>query len=230
MKPKSGTAALLWDPVPIAVGFGVPLLPSRSPRAHHSLVAAPDPAVTKTGQGRQKRGEEQQEMGRAGPAVAAAASSPSPSRGLSHGRLPWVGELGARVWTPGFSGATERERGVVHGDRNSGPGIAAGKESASIVPREVSGVRPRPSGPARAPFPLYIVLRQSGRRPPPGPQVSVSVPPPRLPSFPPPLLPSSPPSCLRISLGPTLLLFLSPPSGRQAPPHPLPWEPRRLVS
>lgn len=62
LKANSGTAALLWDPVPIAVGFGVPLLPSRSPRAHHSLVAAPDPAVTKAGQGRQKRGEEQQEM------------------------------------------------------------------------------------------------------------------------------------------------------------------------
>lgn len=96
-------------------------------RAHHSLVAAPDPAVTKAGRGRQKRGEERQEMGRAGPAVAAAASSPSPSRDLSHGRLPWVGELGARVWTPGFSKATERERGVVHGDGNRGPGVAAGK-------------------------------------------------------------------------------------------------------
>lgn len=189
-----------------------------SPRAHHSLVAALDPAVTKAGRGRRKRGEERQEMGRAGPAVAAAASSASPSRGLSHGRLPWVGELGAGVRTPGFSRATERERGVVPGDRNGGPGVAAGKgESASLAPRGgLWSEAPPPRAPPRAPFPLPIVLRQSGRRPPPGPQVSVSVPPPRLPlslllSFPPPLPPVSGSPSVPLSSSSSLLL---PPDAR----------------
>lgn len=91
--------------------------------------------------------------------------------------------------------------------------MAGRGEFRSRVPRGVAGSEapPPPRAPPRAPFSLPIVLRQSGRRPPPGPQVSVSVPPPRLPlslllSLPPPLLLVSGSPSIPLSSSSSLLL------------------------
>lgn len=157
------------------------------------------------------------------PLGAAAASSPSPSRGLSHGPPPRVGEMGAEVWTPGFSRATGKELGEGAPIRESGePGVAAGKgvrEPSPTRGRRERGPAPFP-GPARAPFPLLIVLRQSGRGPRQAPRSRS-----RSPSL---LLQGSlfSPSSL---LSPDLPRSLSPPlpllSGPQAPAHPSPRNP-----
>lgn len=236
MVPMGDESKKEWAPSPggkrtsAAIGLRAPLLLPPSPLAPHCQAAALDPAATKAGLGCQSVGRSGRRWEGRVRLRAAAASSPSPSRGLSHGPPPWVGGLGVGVWTPGFSGATDRSGVRDPGGRERRARGGGGKRGAgSQVPRGVVGSEAPPPlrAPPGAPFPLPIVLRQSGRRPPPGPQVSVSVPPPRLPLsllllplFPSLLSPDLPRS--------SLLLFLSPLSRRQAPPHPLPWEPRSV--
>lgn len=197
MKLKGWGAALraAKPPRPLASGR-----PSSRP---HSLATALDPAVTKAGPGRQKRGAERRGMGRAGSVGAAAASSPSPSRGLSHWPPPWSASWGRGSGNPGSSGRTGRERVRVPG--------GAGKrgESRSSFRAAVGGEAPPPPGLRPAPPSLSsLSLDKAVAAPRPAPS-SVSVPPPLLPLslllFPPPHPPS-----LRISLDPSLLLFLSP--------------------
>lgn len=110
-------------------------------------------------------------------------------------RATALGRAGVGVWTPGFfrkglPGESEVREPWGQRDEGRGPGVATGKKPG--VPRGVLGneATPPPRAPPCAPFPLPIVLRQSGHRPRSGPQVSVSVPtwlP--LSLLPPPLLP-----------------------------------------
>lgn len=132
------------------------------------------------------------------PLGAAAASFPSPSRGLSHGPPPRVGEMGAEVWTPGFSRATGKELGEGAPRRESGePGVAAGKgvrEPSPTRGRRERGPAPSP-GPAPRPLPSTHCPQTKRSRPPPGPPglgLGLPLSSSRAPSSPPPLSPPSP--------------------------------------
>lgn len=190
--------------------------PPPPPRAPRSPAAAPAPTLTKAGRGKQKRGEERQEMGRAGPAQSSCCFLPKSlegpeSRAAALGRRAGGGGSG-HLGYPGLPGGSrvrgpgDRQRkgqGLRREKRCPGAQSHAGSKRARLRPL----VRLRPAPPSLSP----IVLRQSGRRPPPGPQVSVSVPPPPLPlslllPLPPPLPPVSGSPSIPLSSSSSLLL------------------------